>query len=370
MKFLVCFGTRPEAIKMAPICKELEKRKLDFKICITGQHREMLDQVINFFNLIPDYDLDLMQPNQTLNALGSKILSSIDVVIKKEKPDVVLVQGDTTTAAVIALAAFYGGIKIGHVEAGLRTNNIKSPFPEEGNRQIISRIADFHFAPTQIAYNNLLNEGINKGNCFNTGNTVVDALFWAKEKIKSLSNDGEIQKISKLLDKDKKLILVTGHRRENFGKGLEEICQALIELATNDNVELLYPVHLNPQVAGPVYDLLNNKKNVHLCKPVSYPTMLWLIQKADLIISDSGGIQEEAPSFGKQVLVTRDFTERMEGVNEGFCVLTGTKKEIIVREGRRILKRSSAFGDKKNPYGEGDSAKRIIDILEAELQII
>jgi len=367
-KILICFGTRPEAIKMAPVIHEFKKQKLDFKVCVTAQHREMLDQVLDFFEIVPDLDLDLMQPNQSLNQLSSKILKEIDGVFEKEQPDIVLVQGDTTSAAMVSLAAFHRGIKVGHIEAGLRTYNKAAPFPEEVNRQITARIADWHFAPTAKANSNLLKEQIPKEQICITGNTVVDALEWAIRKMESEPLSEEIQKIEALLSPNKKLILVTGHRRENFGEGLRNICEALSELSEREDVELIYPVHLNPNVSGPVQELLGKQKNIHLIAPVSYPTMLWLMQNCSLLISDSGGIQEEAPTFKKPVLVTREVSERMEGVEAGFSFLVGTDKDELIAEALRILDNSPDFSGIKNPYGDGKAAVKIVEFLRNSIE--
>ena len=290
---LLCFGTRPEAIKMAPVIHELKKQKLPFKICVTAQHREMLDQVLEFFDIQPDYDLDLMEAGQSLNGISANIFSAIDKVFEKAQPEVVLVHGDTTTASMIAQAAFHRQIRVGHVEAGLRTYNKTSPFPEEINRQLISRIADVHFAPTTKANSNLLKEQIPKEQIVLTGNTVVDALHWAAKKLSGKALTEEIRDIKFLLGTKKQLVLVTGHRRENFGKGLEEIAEALLDLSLTPQVEIVYPVHLNPNVKGPVHRILADKLNIHLIPPVSYPTMLWLMQRAAVIISDSGGIRKK-----------------------------------------------------------------------------
>jgi len=368
LKILVCFGTRPEAIKMAPVIQELKKQKLNFKVCVTAQHREMLDQVLDFFEIKPDYDLDLMQPNQSLNELSAKILKEIDGVLEKEQPGLVLVQGDTTSAAMVSLAAFHRGVKIGHVEAGLRTYNKVAPFPEEVNRQLTARIADFHFTPTVKANSNLLKEQIPKEYICTTGNTVVDALEWAINKMESEPLSEEIQKIKALLNPNKKLILVTGHRRENFGEGLIQICEALLELSDREDVELIYPVHLNPNVTGPVQELLGDKTNIHLIVPVAYPTMLWLMQQCSLIISDSGGIQEEAPTFNKPVLVTREVSERMEGVEAGFSFLVGTDKDKILEEAIRILDNVPDFLGIENPYGDGLAAFRIVEFLKNRIE--
>ncbi|MDT0688601.1 UDP-N-acetylglucosamine 2-epimerase (non-hydrolyzing) [Salegentibacter sp. F188] len=370
MKLLLCFGTRPEAIKMAPVIHELKKEKMPFKVCVTAQHREMLDQVLDFFEITPDYDLDLMKSGQTLNGLSASILSGMDEVfddwLRQAQSDVemVLVHGDTTTASMIAQAAFHRQIKVGHVEAGLRTYNKTSPFPEEINRQLISRIADIYFTPTEKANANLLKEKIPAEQIVLTGNTVVDALYWARGKFAEKELTQEIIELKSRLNDDKKLILVTGHRRENFGKGLEEIGEALLELSLNDDFEIIYPVHLNPNVKNPVNELLGNKPNIHLVAPVAYPTMLWLMQRAEVIISDSGGIQEEAPAFGKPVLVTREFSERMEGVEAGFSVLVGTNKQKIVEETIRLLQNPPDLKKKPNPYGDGKAAERIVEILK------
>ena len=368
MKILLCFGTRPEAIKMAPVIHELKKQKLDFKVCVTAQHREMLDQVLNFFELVPDYDLDLMQPNQTLNELSAKILKEIDLVLEKEQPELILVQGDTTSAAIVSLAAFHRRIKVGHVEAGLRTYNKAAPFPEEVNRQLTARIADLHFAPTTKAYSNLLKEQTPKEQLYITGNTVVDSLHWAIRKMESQPLSEEIQKIKALLNPNKKMILVTGHRRENFGDGLIYICEALLELSEREDVELIYPVHLNPNVTGPVQELLGNKTDIHLIAPVAYPSLLWLMQQCNLIISDSGGIQEEAPTFKKPVLVTREVSERMEGVEVGYSFLVGTDKNKIVAEAIRLLDNLPDFSGIENPYGDGKAAFRIVEFLKNRFQ--
>ncbi len=368
MKILVCFGTRPEAIKMVPVIQELIRQKVDFIVCATAQHRKMLDQVLSFFEIKPDYDLDLMEPNQSLNQLSFKILKYVDGVLEKEKPDVVLVQGDTTSAMMVSLAAFHRGIKVGHVEAGLRTYNKMAPFPEEVNRQITARIAAFHFPPTAKANINLLREQIPEEHICVTGNTVVDALEWAIKKMESEPLGEEIQKIQALLNPNKKLILVTGHRRENFGEGLIHICEALLELSEREDIEMIYLVHLNPNVTGPVQKLLDNKINIHLVVPVSYPTMLWLMQQCNLIISDSGGIQEEAPTFKKPVLVTREVSERMEGVEAGFSFLVGTEKDKIVEEAARLLHHPPDFKNIANPYGDGKASIKIVEFLKNRIE--
>lgn len=367
MKLLLCFGTRPEAIKIAPISHKLKELKADFKICITAQHREMLDQVLEFFEIVPEYDLDLMEKNQSLNQISALIFKNIDEILSLEKPDLVLVQGDTTTAVIVAFAAFHRGIKVAHVEAGLRTYKKQAPFPEEVNRQVISRIVDFHFAPTAGAKSNLVKEQVDEEQIYLTGNTVVDALEWAHLKMDQLPLSEEILKIKSLLSRDKKVILVTGHRRENIGFGIKSICEALIELVEKHNVQIIFPVHLNPKIKEPVIQLIGEKNNIYLIRPVSYPTMLWLMQQADLIISDSGGIQEEVPSFKKPLLVTREFSERMEGVDAGFSVLVGTDKKRIIEESVRFLNNPPDFLQTVNPFGDGKAAKRITEVLMANI---
>ncbi|MCM2302639.1 MAG: UDP-N-acetylglucosamine 2-epimerase (non-hydrolyzing) [Flavobacteriaceae bacterium] len=364
IKILLCFGTRPEAIKMAPIVHALKKQKgVEVNVCVTAQHRQMLDQVLDFFEITPDYDLDLMMPNQSLNLLSSRILEKIDIVLLEVKPDWVLVHGDTTTSAMVAIAAFHQNIKVGHVEAGLRTYNKQAPFPEEVNRQLTSRIADVHFAPTNESVQNLVKEGILKDTIFKVGNTVVDALQWAIQKMNSGYHNKEILKLENQLDKSKKLILVTGHRRENFGDGFLKVCEALIDLSEREDVEIVYPVHLNPKVQEPVYKLLSNNKNIHLIPPAEYPLFIWLMQRAALIISDSGGIQEEAPTLGKRVLVTRNVTERKEGIDQGFSILVGTDKDKIVNEATQILEHFKGFDRIENPYGDGKASERIVEVF-------
>ena len=363
MKILLCFGTRPEAIKMAPIIKELDRQHISYKVCVTAQHREMLDQVLDFFEIIPDYDLSVMKTGQSLNSLSASILNSIDPVLDDYKPDVVLVQGDTTTAAMVALGSFHKNIKIGHIEAGLRTYNKRSPFPEEANRQLISKLADFHFAPTSDSKSNLEDEMVDPKSILITGNTVVDALDWAIKKIDDQESE-EIIRIRDLLNEEKKLILVTGHRRENFGDGLKNICEALIDLSHLENVQIIYLLHLNPNVSGPVKEILGKIKNIILIPPVTYPAMIFLMQKCDLIISDSGGIQEEAPSFNKQVLVTRNHTERLEGIKGGFCYLVGTDSSAIVQNAKEVLTNPINNLDKVNPYGDGFASQKIVEFLK------
>lgn len=366
MKILLCFGTRPEAIKMVPVICELKKQNLDFKVCVTAQHREMLDQVLDFFEIIPDYDLDLMKPDQSLNSLSALILEKIDVILQEVKPDILLVQGDTTTAFIAALAAFNRGIKIGHIEAGLRTQNLHSPFPEEANRQLLSRIANFHFVPTTLNLDNLLKEGISSDKIFITGNTVIDALLIAGKKLRSGYENDELRQLKKLLRKDKKLLLVTGHRRESFGGGLEEVCKALLELAGRSDIQIIFPVHLNPQVRRKVFEILGGHPNIHLIDPVRYPTFVWLMVQASVIVSDSGGVQEEAPSLKKPVLVTRESTEREEAVNVGFSKVVGTSREKLLKELEEVLENPPDFTGVQNPYGDGTSAQKIVEIIIRE----
>jgi UDP-N-acetylglucosamine 2-epimerase (non-hydrolysing) len=367
MKILLCFGTRPEAIKMAPLYHELQKSDFLVKVCVTAQHREMLDQVLDFFEIVPNYDLNLMQANQTLNSLSAKILFKIDEVLIKEKPDLVFVHGDTTTSTMVALAAFNLGIKVGHIEAGLRTYNKHAPFPEEMNRQITGRLADLHFTPTPSATLNLLNEGINKNIIFQTGNTIIDALLFAVNKIKDKNySHPEIDELKEVLKVDKKIILVTGHRRENFGEGFQNICEALLTISQREDVIIIYPVHLNPNVKDIVYELLSNNENIHLIKPVSYPAFVWLMQQSFLIVSDSGGIQEEAPSLGKPVLVTRTVSERPEGVIVGFSTLVGTDKSKIITTIDSFLDNFKGFKSLDSPYGKGNSSNQIVDCIKSE----
>ena len=368
IKNLVIFGTRPEAIKMAPLIKEFQKNdKFDTKVCVTAQHREMLDQVLDFFEIKPDYDLNLMKPNQNLYSLTADIITELKCVLEDFKPDFVYVHGDTTTTMATSIAGFYSGAKICHVEAGLRTHNKRSPFPEEMNRQVTGRIADYHFAPTIQSKNNLLNENIVDSSILITGNTVIDALLDSSERVKSIKND-EIDQLKNLVDNSKKLILVTGHRRENHGQGFINICEALKEIAVNNaDVQIIYPVHLNPNVQKPVHEILSGIDNVHLIEPLAYPAFVWLMSQSYLIITDSGGVQEEAPSLGKPVLVMRDTTERPEAVEAGTVILVGTDKNKIVSEANRLLSDSSIYKTMRelhNPYGDGKACERIVDFIK------
>lgn len=369
-KNLIIFGTRPEAIKMAPLVKAFLKDTAHFetKVCITAQHREMLDQVLEFFEIIPDYDLDLMKPNQNLYSLTADIITNLRPVLEEFKPDFVYVHGDTSTTMAASIAAFYSGAKVCHVEAGLRTFNKRSPFPEEINRSITGRIADYHFSPTIASQQNLLNENIQTENILVTGNTVIDALEFSIKKVHSENfNDKEIERLKTIIDPDKRIILVTGHRRENHGQGFINICEALKEIAVqNKDTQIIYPVHLNPNVQKPVYELLGNVKNIELINPLSYPAFVWLMNSAYLIITDSGGVQEEAPSLGKPVLVMRYTTERPEAVDAGTVILVGTDSERIISESNNLLNNEEFYKSMSllhNPYGEGNSCEKIVEFI-------
>ena len=363
IKNLIIFGTRPEAIKMAPLVKEFEKQaKFETKVCVTAQHRQMLDQVLDFFEITPDYDLDIMKPNQNLYTLTSDIILGLKPILEEYQPDYVYVHGDTTTTMAASIAAFYAGAKVCHVEAGLRTHNKLSPFPEEINRQVTGRIAELHFAPTKQSKNNLLQENVKENTIIITGNTVIDALIESSEKVKEIENT-EIENLKKILDPTKKLILVTGHRRENHGQGFIDICEALKEIAkTNKDAQIIYPVHLNPNVKEPAYNILGDNHSINLINPLAYPAFVWLMNRSYLIITDSGGVQEEAPSLGKPVLVMRDTTERPEAVEAGTVILVGTNKELIVKECNDLLKNTSRYQKMSalhNPYGDGKACQRI-----------
>jgi len=362
--FLV-FGTRPEAIKMAPLVMELDRQRDRFetRICVTAQHRMMLDQVLNFFKIRPDYDLDLMKPSQDHSELAASVLQKMGPVFDDFNPDLLLVQGDTTTAVATALAAFYRGIGVGHVEAGLRTWNMQAPFPEEMNRQVISRIAKYHFAPTEKSKENLLREGTDEAMILVTGNTVVDALKWTLERVDTDAGE-EILDIGYRIS-GKPFILVTGHRRENLGEGIDHLCEALAELAATTGYAIVYPVHLNPEVHDPVYSRLRGIDEIHLIPPVSYPAFVWLMKECRFILTDSGGIQEEATVLGKQVLVMREATERPEALETGLVKLVGTDPEEIVKMCKQVI--SSGIhtrGPVCNPFGDGSAALRIVKYLQ------
>jgi len=367
---LIVFGTRPEAIKMAPLVLAFKNEKSFItKICVTAQHREMLDQVLEFFEITPDFDLNVMKPNQNLYSLTATIIEGMKPVLEEVKPDFVYVHGDTTTSMAVGIAAFYSGAKVCHVEAGLRTFDRKYPFPEEFNRQLTGKIADYHFAPTLLSQKNLLKENTNSNTIIVTGNTVIDALLFGIEKVNtSKFEDNEIENLKETLDFQKKIILVTGHRRENHGQGLLNICSALKTIAKkNPETQIIYPVHLNPNVEQPVYELLSGITNIKLVKPLAYAAFIWLMGKAYLIITDSGGIQEEAPSLGKPVLVTRDTTERPEAVEEGTVLLVGTDTQKIIEETQKLISDINYYKDMSllhNPYGDGKSCNRIVDFIK------
>jgi len=404
-KIAIIFGTRPEAIKMAPVIKELEKRPEAFKsiVCVTAQHREMLDQVLDIFDIRPDYDLNIMKPEQDLYDVTADVLLGLRDLLSETKPDMVLVHGDTTTTMAATLAAFYAGIPVGHVEAGLRTHNKLAPFPEEINRKVTDAIADLHFAPTEQARQNLLTEGVPASTIHVTGNTVIDALFLALEKIKKENLSPQIEKdlvslypslttavlgqkskvrsqklqdvsssVSPLKSFVPRLILVTGHRRENFGDGFERICRALKKLGDREDIQIVYPVHLNPQVQEPVKRILGGSPRIHLIEPLSYLPFVYLMNRSYLILTDSGGVQEEAPSLGKPVLVMRETTERPEAVEAGTVKLVGTDPALICSEAESLLNRTAvyeAMSKAHNPYGDGRAAEKIIKLLSERCKI-
>lgn len=368
-KILLVFGTRPEAIKMAPLVHNLSlDNRFISKVCVTGQHLEMLDQVLELFEITPDYNLKIMKNAQNLNDVTSKILTGIKDILEDFMPDTVLVHGDTATTFAAALASYYEKIKVGHIEAGLRTGDIYSPWPEEANRRLTAALTNYHFAPTESAKKNLLDEGIIESSILVTGNTVIDSLFWVNDKLK---NDNELFTETKskfsFLDENKKLILVTGHRRESFGGGFERICEALKIIASeHKDVQIVYPVHLNPNVKEPVNKLLKNIDNIFLIDPLNYLPFTYLMNRSYFILSDSGGIQEEAPSLGRPVLVMRETTERPEAVRAGTVKLVGTDVEKIVHEANYLLNNSAEYkkmSTAHNPYGDGKACMKIIDFL-------
>jgi len=373
MKILIIFGTRPEAIKMAPLVHALANdKRFESKVCVTAQHREMLDQVLQLFEVVPDYDLNLMKAGQTLNEITSKILIELKPILLEYKPDLVLVHGDTTTTFAASLAAYYEQIEIGHVEAGLRTGNINSPWPEEGNRKLTGALTKYHFAPTETSQQNLLDENYKQENIFITGNTVIDALLMIKNKIDSdLTLNTKLENLFPMLDKSKKLILVTGHRRESFGDGFERICEALAITAKRyPDAQILYPVHLNPNVREPVNRILKGIDNVFLIEPQQYLPFIYLMGRSYMILTDSGGIQEEAPSLGKPVLVMRDTTERPEAVAAGTVQLVGTDVKVMTLAINKLMDDSAVYNAMSfshNPYGDGHACSRILDVLADSL---
>jgi UDP-N-acetylglucosamine 2-epimerase (non-hydrolysing) len=373
-KVLLVFGTRPEAIKMAPLVNEFKKYENHFitKVCITAQHREMLDQVLSIFNIIPDFDLNIMKAGQDLYDITSRVLLGMRDVLKEFKPEMVLVHGDTTTSTSAALAAFYQQIPVAHIEAGLRTGNIFAPWPEEMNRMLTRCLTHFHFSPTETSKLNLLKENVKEEHILVTGNTVIDALHIVVDKIRKDETlktkiEATIKQKGYELKQNKRLILITGHRRENFGDGFINICQAIKEIALRyPEVDLLYPVHLNPNVQQPVYDILQNLKNVFLCEPIEYLPFVYLMSKSYLVLTDSGGIQEEAPSLGKPVIVMRNTTERPEAVEAGTVILVGTDKEKIINEISNLIEIHVCYDKMSkthNPYGDGKASERIISFL-------
>ncbi|PHN83906.1 UDP-N-acetylglucosamine 2-epimerase (non-hydrolyzing) [Vibrio splendidus] len=369
MKILTVFGTRPEAIKMAPLVKALESdSRFEAKVCVTAQHREMLDQVLDLFAISPDYDLNIMEKGQDLTDITCKILSGLKSVLAEFKPDFVLVHGDTATTLSATLASYYQQIKVGHIEAGLRTNNIYSPWPEEGNRKLTGVLTDIHFAPTVASQKNLIKENIDPDSIMVTGNTVIDALLDVISKLEADVNLlGSLEGQFKFLDKTKRLVLITGHRRESFGDGFECICKAISTMAANyPEVQFLYPVHLNPNVREPVNRLLHNLDNVFLIDPQDYLPFVYLMNRAYVILTDSGGIQEEAPSLGKPVLVMRDTTERPEAVEAGTVKLVGANTQKIVSELTILLEDKKAYEAMSyahNPYGDGNASRRVLEAL-------
>lgn len=373
LRVMTVFGTRPEAIKMAPVVLGLARHDgIESKVCVTAQHREMLDQVLDLFRIKPDYDLDLMRVGQDLFDVTSRSLLGLRDVLRQESPNILLVHGDTTTCFTAALAAFYENIPVGHVEAGLRTGDMRAPFPEEANRSLVGRLASYHFSPTETARQNLINEAVPENTIRVTGNTVIDALLMVRDIVDtypaeywSKSFGEELYKL--IVDNSRKLILITGHRRENFGEGFVSLCSAIRDLAIkHPDWDLVYPVHLNPNVQQPVYEILGGVKNILLIEPLDYAPFVWLMSNAHLILTDSGGIQEEAPALGKPVLVMRDVTERPEAVKAGTVKLVGTDRDKIVSSLEEILLNKNVYDAMScahNPYGDGQAASRIIDAL-------
>jgi UDP-N-acetylglucosamine 2-epimerase (non-hydrolysing) len=371
VRILTIFGTRPEAIKLAPVLRRLaDAPGIDSQVCVTAQHREMLDQVLDLFGIGPDWDLDLMRAGQGLTYITTAVLEGLSAILRDARPDRILVQGDTTTTMVASLAAFYEKIPVGHVEAGLRTGNMFSPWPEEMNRKMTSVIADLHFAPTERSKQNLLREGVDPAHVIVTGNTVIDALFDTlaildANPARTAALEAELPRVAP----ERRLVLVTGHRRENFDGGQERVARALLQLAARGDVEIVFPVHLNPHVQGTVHAVLGGHEAIHLIKPLDYLPFVHMMRKADLIITDSGGVQEEAPSLGTPVLVTRDTTERPEAVEAGTVELVGTDPDLLVARASRLLDDEAAYAAMcraHNPYGDGRAASRIVEVLTRE----
>ena len=372
-KIMLVFGTRPEAIKMAPLVKALAADpNFYMKVCVTGQHREMLDGVLNLFEIVPDYDLNIMKPGQSLTAITTNILTGLERVLKSFQPELVLVHGDTATTFAASLAAFYQGIAVGHIEAGLRTGNLYSPWPEEANRKLTSVLTQSHFAPTETSKNNLIKEGVRNQNIFVVGNTVIDALLWVSAKLDA-DTDLAAQAASQLplLDPSKQLILVTGHRRESFGDGFERICSALKSISkTRPDCQIIYPVHLNPNVRAPVNSLLGDCPNIYLIDPLDYLPFVYLMSKSSIILTDSGGIQEEAPALGKPVLVMRNTTERPEAVKAGTARLVGTDPKMISETISQLLDDENEYKKMSqchNPFGDGKACEKILELLKKDV---
>lgn len=373
-KIMVVFGTRPEAIKMAPVVMRLQQSKVcEPVVCVTAQHREMLDQVLDLFEITPDYDLDIMSRGQDLFDVTSRVLLGMRDVIREVRPDVLLVHGDTTTCLAAGLAAFYEQVPLGHVEAGLRTRDMTAPFPEEGNRTLVAPLCRFHFAPTSKSRSNLLEERQPSDKVLVTGNTVIDALLWVREKVNQYPQEKWLQQFGealceRILCKDRKLVLITGHRRENFGQGFIDLCNAVKQLAEDhEDWEFVYPVHLNPNVQKPVNEILDGHDNVHLIEPLDYLPFVWLMDKSDIVLTDSGGVQEEGPSLGKPVLVMREVTERPEAVDAGTVRLVGTSGANIIQGVESLLLDDASYQAMAraiNPYGDGRAADRIVRQLE------
>lgn len=375
VRVLSVFGTRPEAIKMAPLVLALAKTDgFDSRVCVTAQHRQMLDQVLDLFGITPDHDLDIMQQGQDLFDVTARSLLGLRDVLRSDRPDLVLVQGDTTTCFTAALAAFYEHIPIGHIEAGLRTGNLQAPFPEEANRSLVSCIADYHFAPTERSQLNLLAEGVPEDKVWVTGNTVIDALLMVRDLVHTYPADywqdcfGDAL-YQRIVDANRRMILITGHRRENFGQGFVDLCSAIKDIAIqHQDWDLIYPVHLNPNVQKPVVEILGGCSNIHLIQPQEYAPFVWLMNQSDMILTDSGGIQEEAPSLGKPVLVMRDVTERPEAVSAGTVRLVGTDRSRIFHSVEEVMLNEGvyrAMSKAHNPYGDGSAAARILGIISA-----
>ena len=373
-KIMLVFGTRPEAIKMAPLIHRLKSQPSDFEVtvCLTAQHREMLDQVLRVFEIRPEIDLDLMVQGQGLSDTTANILQSMTKVLANDKPDILLVHGDTTTTLASAMAGFYADVQVGHVEAGLRTYNMQAPFPEEFNRQVTSKIAKWHFAPTLQSRQNLISEGVQNQNIIVTGNTVIDALRWTLARVKSDPSrtarlDALINQFLSFDWKRSQFVLITGHRRENFGFGIHQICEALVELTYQfSDVQFVYPLHLNPNIREPVSNLLKDVSNIHLIEPLDYEPFIYLLQHSYMVLTDSGGIQEEAPSLGKPVLVMRDVTERPEAIAAGTVELVGTEKRHIVDGVSKLIKDDAHYrkmSHSHNPYGDGNACERILQTL-------